>query len=81
VFVDGERATVHANPDTQFLSGDGLIRGTVLSGPVRVELPRAAADVSLEVGGQPYLTMQNGQVTFSAPAADSTDAKFTFRIK
>jgi hypothetical protein len=81
VFVDGDRGTIHANPDTNFLIADGLIGGTVHSGPVRVELPRAAADVSLEVGGQPYLQMQNGQVTFRAPPADSTDATFTFRTR
>ena len=81
VFVDGERGTIHANPDTNFLSADGLIGGTVHSGPVRVELPRAAAVVSLEVGGQPYLEMQNGQVTFRAPPVDSTNATFTFRIR
>jgi hypothetical protein len=46
-----------------------------------VELPRGAADVSLEVGSEPYLRMQNGQVTFREPVADSSDAEFKFRIR
>jgi anti-sigma factor RsiW len=81
VFVDGERATVHANADTNFLTADGLLQARVVSGPVRVELPRGAADVSLEVGSEPYLRMQNGQVTFREPVADSSDAEFKFRIR
>jgi hypothetical protein len=79
--TDADRATLFADPSSRFTSSDGLLQAEVLSGTVRVELPRGAADVSLEVGGQLYVRVQNGRAQLTMPAADSSDAELTFRIR
>jgi anti-sigma factor RsiW len=79
--VDGARATVSANPDTRFTSAEGVLEADVSGGVVRVELPRGVTDASLEVNGELYDRAQGGEVHFTAPAADSSDAEVSFRIR
>jgi anti-sigma factor RsiW len=81
VLVEGDRATLFANPNTRFRSADGVLEATVPAGPVRVELPRGEVDVSLEVGGRLYVRAHNGDLLLGAPATDSSDAEFSFRIR
>jgi hypothetical protein len=81
VFVDGERATVFADPGTRFRSADGSIEADVTGGSVRVELPRGAMDASLTVGGEPYVRVRNGEIQTTVPAADSSAAEISFRIR
>jgi anti-sigma factor RsiW len=81
VFVDGERATVTADAATRFRSAEGVLEAEVPGGPVRVELPRGAEDVSLTVGGELYVRVRNGEVQSTVPAADSSDAEISFRIR
>jgi hypothetical protein len=81
VLAEGERATVSANPDTRFTSAEGVLEAVVSGGSVRVEFPRGAADASLEVNGELYVRAQGGDVRFTAPAADSSDAEVSFRIR
>jgi hypothetical protein len=81
VLAEGERATVTANPDTRFTSAEGVLEAAVSGGPVRVEFPRGAANASLEVNGELYVSAQGGDVRFTAPAADSSDAEVSFRIR
>jgi hypothetical protein len=80
-FVEVDRATVFAAPDTRFTRATGLLEAAVPEGPVRVELPRGAADVSLVVGGELYLRIQNGRFEMPVPATDSSNAEFSFRIR
>jgi anti-sigma factor RsiW len=81
--AEGERATVFAEPDpaTRFTSAPGVLQAAVAGGSVRVELPRGAADVSLEVNGQLYLRAQAGELRFTQPATDSSDVEYSFRIR
>ena len=79
--VNGERATVFADTETRFTSAEGVIEAAVTGGAVRVELPRGAGDASLEVNGQLYVRAQGGELRFTVPAADSSDAEVSFRIR
>jgi hypothetical protein len=78
--VDGDSASVAAPVDATFRGSDGLLEATAPAGPVRVDLPRGVADVSLEVGGRLYLRVRGGQLEVTAPTLGRSSAEVSFRI-
>jgi anti-sigma factor RsiW len=78
--VDGDSAAVDAPVDARLAGTDGLVEATAPTGPVRVELPRSVADVSLEVGGRLYLTVRSGRLEVSAPTTSRSESQVSFRI-
>lgn len=78
--VEGDRAAVFAPQGARFSSGDGLLEAEVPRGPVRVEIPRAVAEVSLRIGDRIYLTARAGSVEVAAPTAERTGTEIQFRV-
>jgi anti-sigma factor RsiW len=78
--VEGDSAAVVAPVDASVSGSDGLLEASAQSGPVRVDLPRAVADVSLEVGGQLYLRVRDGALDVTVPATTRSDSEVSFRI-
>lgn len=79
-FLEGENAALFAGPGTRFEGGEGFLRATAAAGPVRVELPLGLVEVSLEVGGRPYLGVRDGRIELAVPAEERSDTMVTFRI-
>ena len=78
--VDGEGAQVLAPGGTRFRSGNGRIEAEASAGPVSVQLPRALAGGSLEVGGRVYLTVTEGLVRLEVPAFQQSPSEVRFRV-
>jgi hypothetical protein len=82
--VDGDRATVEATGGAaaaRFFTGPGRIqvRGGD-QGEFRIDLPRGARSVRIEVDGRAYLVMESGALRFQMPSEESGDAELLFRI-
>jgi anti-sigma factor RsiW len=80
LLVDGDSAAVLAPVDARLAGTDGLVEANAPTGPVRVELPRSVADVSLEVGGQLYLRVRSGALEVIAPTESRSESQVSFRI-
>ena len=78
VWVDGASARVDAPPGSRFSYAEGRVEALVAGGPVRIELPRAGAPVTVEVDGMPYLTRNGGVVEVTGPVGERTDARILF---
>jgi len=73
VWTDGRAtgARFHTAPDRIEVEG-------VRDGEVRVEIPRATSEVTLEVGGRVYLRKLGERLTFPGPTADTTGPEILF---
>jgi hypothetical protein len=82
LWVPGSEAAVFGPVGSQFTSAaaEGRIEAVVTEGPVRIELPRGVAPLSLEVGGRVYLQSTAAGVDVSLPAAERTDSVIVFRV-
>lgn len=78
VWVDGGSARVDAPPGSRFSYAEGRIEALVAGGPVRIELPRSGASVTVEVDGVPYLTRTGDVVEVTGPVGERTDARILF---
>lgn len=78
VWVEGGSARVDAPPGSRFSYAEGRVEALVAGGPVRIELPRSGASVSLEVDGVPYLTRTGDAVEVTGPVGERTDARILF---
>jgi hypothetical protein len=78
VWVDGGSARVDAPPGSRFSYAEGRVEALVAGGPVRIELPRSGAPVTLEVDGTPYLTRTGDVVEVTGPVGERTDARILF---
>lgn len=78
VWVDGGSARVDAPPGSRFSYAEGRVEALVAGGPVRVELPRSGASVTLEVDGVRYLTRTGDVVEVTGPVGERTDARILF---
>lgn len=78
VWVDGGSARVDAPSGSRFSYAQGRVEALVAGGPVRIELPRSGAPVTLEVDGIPYLTRTGDVVEVTGPVGERTDARILF---
>lgn len=78
VWVDGGSARVDAPPGSRFSYAEGRVEALVAGGPVRIELPRSGASVTVEVDGVPYLTRTGDVVEVTGPVGERTDARILF---
>jgi len=79
-WVPGADAAVFAPVGSRFTSGEGRIEARVVSGTVRIELPRGVVSVSLEVGGRIYLRTTDAGLDVPGPMVERTDSEIVFRI-
>jgi hypothetical protein len=66
-WLSGQAVTVLAATGSSFTSAQGLVRATITGGPVTIELPKSASEVSLAVNGRMYLRRTAGEETLSGP--------------
>lgn len=78
VWVDGGSARLDAPPGSRFSYAEGRVEALVAGGPVRIELPRAGAPVTVEVDGMPYLTRTGDVVEVTGPIGERTDSRILF---
>jgi hypothetical protein len=72
-WLSGPAVTVRAAPGSSFASAEGLLRATITGGPVMIELPESASEVSLSVNGRMYMQRSPGGESVSGPV-DERDA-------
>lgn len=80
IWTDGATARISAAAGSSFSFGDGRAEATVAPGPVRIELPRFAAAVSLEVDGRTYLRRDSAPLEVLEPVAERTDDLIRFVV-
>ena len=68
-----QAVTVLAAAGSSFTSAAGQVRAAITGGPVTIELPQSASDVSLAVNGRIYLRRSAGGDNVSGPV-DEEDA-------
>lgn len=78
VWVDGGSARVDAPAGSRFSYAEGRVEALVAGGPVRIELPRSGASVTVEVDGVPYLTRTGDVVEVTGPVGQRSDARILF---
>ena len=78
VWIGGAAARVEAPAGSRFTYASGRVEALVAGGPVRVELPRAGAPVSLEVDGVPYLTRADDEVRVEGPVGERSEQRILF---
>jgi hypothetical protein len=75
VWATGEATQAHFRTAPDRIEVDG-----VSAGEVRVEIPRAAREFTLEVNGRVYLRKDGEQLRFPGPAADTTGPEILFEV-
>jgi hypothetical protein len=80
VWVEGSSARVAAPPGSRFTYADGRAEVAVESGAVRVELPRDAAQATLEVDGRTFLERTGARLDVPGPAVERSDAGIRFVV-
>jgi hypothetical protein len=78
VWTDRATARIVAAAGTSFSFGEGRAEAVVPPGPVRVELPRGASAVSIEVDGRMYLRGAADGLDVLVPAAEHTAERIRF---
>ena len=76
VWRDAPVARIAAAPGSSFSFSEGLAEATVAPGPVRVELPRFASSVSVEVDGRIYLRRTSAGLDVMEPVVIQTDERW-----
>ena len=66
-WLSGPAVTVRAARGSSFASAEGLLRATITGGPVTIELPESASEVSLSVNGRTYMQRSSGSESVSGP--------------
>jgi len=80
VWTEGVTASVSAPPGSGFSYADGRVEVDAAAGAMLLELPRAAAFVSLEVDGRIFLQRSGERLDVPGPAAERTDAGIRFVV-
>jgi hypothetical protein len=78
VWTDRATARIVAAAGSSFSFGEGRAEAVVPPGPVRVELPRGASAVSVEVDGRMYLRRAADGLEILVPAAEHTAERIRF---
>ena len=79
-WTDQHTASLTAPPGSRFTYSAGRVEVDASRGAVRMELPRDARLVSLEVDGDLYLTGSPGSLEVLGPAVERTDESIRFRV-
>ena len=79
-WTDEAAASVSAAPGSRFTYAAGRIEVDASRGTVRLELPRAATRVSLEVDGHLYLTGSPASLEVAGPSVETTLESIRFRV-
>jgi len=80
VWTEAAVARIVAAAGSSFSFGEGRAEATVAPGPVRVELPRYAPDVAVEVDGRVYLRRTSGSLEVLEPVQERSDAGVRFVV-
>ncbi len=78
LWSDGPTARISAAPGSSFTFGAGRAEAMVAPGPVRVELPRSAERVRLEVDGRTLLRRTSSGLEVLEPVVEQTEAGIRF---
>ncbi len=79
-WIPGNEAAVFAPVGSRFTSGEGRMEALLVSGPVRVELPRGILPVFLEVNGRIFIRNTAAGLDVSGPIAEQAEGGITFRL-
>jgi len=79
-WVEGTAVTVYAAPGSRFASAAGRLEAVVADGPVRIGLPSAAEEASIEVDGRMYLRKIGADVDVLAPTIGRADDRIRFSV-
>ncbi|MDP2958152.1 MAG: hypothetical protein Q8N53_17120 [Longimicrobiales bacterium] len=79
-WIAASEAALFAPVGSRFTSAAGRVEALLVPGTVRVELPRGAVPVSLEVNGRILLRNTPAGLEVSGPVVERTDAGITFRV-
>jgi len=80
VWSVGPMARVTAAEGSTFSYANGRLEADLSDGPVRLELPRGSAPISLEVDGRMLLSHSGNGLQVFGPIADSSDAHITLTV-
>ncbi|MBI4537937.1 MAG: hypothetical protein HY704_00335 [Gemmatimonadetes bacterium] len=78
--TDAGVAGVYAGVGTRFRTAPGLVEAAVAGTDVRVEIPRAAQQATVEVGGELFLRKVGDRLELLGPQRDSAGAEIRFRL-
>jgi hypothetical protein len=80
VWTDGASARIAAGPDASYEVGVGRAEVDVGVAPVRLEIPRFAAIVLLDVNGRTYLRREGGALEVLVSPAERSEAGIRFTV-
>jgi hypothetical protein len=80
VWMDAATARISAAAGSSFSFAEGRAEARVAPGAVRVELPRFASLVSVEVDGRMYVQRTSAGLEVSGPVVEQTDDRIRFAI-
>ena len=80
VWIEAMTARIAAAAGSSFSFAEGRAEARVTPGPVRVELPRFALVVSVEVDGRIYLRRTSAGLEIPGPVVEQTDDRIRFAI-
>lgn len=80
VWIEASTARIVAGAGSTFSYADGRAQASVVAGPVRVELPRDASEVSIDVDGRTYLRRTADGLVVLGPIVEQTEDRIRFLI-
>jgi len=80
VWMDAASARIVAAAGSSFSFAEGRAEASVAPGPVRVELPRQASAVAVEVDGRTYLRRTSGSLEILEPVSEVSEDRIRFLI-
>jgi hypothetical protein len=80
-WVDGTRASALAGSDARFRTSEGRIVVSEVADSIRLELPRAASDVAVEVDGRMYLRRVSGRIEVTGTVLAESPDEIRLRVQ
>jgi hypothetical protein len=80
VWLDAPTAQISAAPGSTYSFAEGHAEATVTSGPVRIEVPRTASMISIEVNGRMVLQRSGGGLALPGRVLEQDADRILFSI-
>jgi len=79
-WIEDATARISAAPGSSYSFAEGHAEATVAAGPVRIEVPRAASVISIEVNGRMVLERSEAGLELSGSVLEQTADRIVFSI-